>query len=731
MATLGELVVKIGANVGAFNKGMNDTTKTMNKWQKQAERSMGPVMNQIERGLKIIGTAAIAGFAAATTASVRGASSLEGYRNTLNVVMKDQEKAAKTMAWAIEFANKTPFQTNSIVEATVRLTAYGLEAQKVMPQIGDMAAVMNKDIMQAVEAVADAQTGELERLKEFGITKAMIIDQANKTMRGIEVVNQKGQIVDQENFNKALFSLMDERFKGGMEIQASSFKGLWSTVAGVFSTTLSTMAGITATGEVKIGGFFESLKNKMQLVVDKLYEWQENGKLEEWSEKAQTALTNFFNVAEKVFGFLVDTGKFIYDNWNFIMPILAGVLAGFMAFKTAEAVINGVRAAQTALNLVMGLNPIGLLVFGIAALVTAGVLLYKNWDTIKAKAQELWTKLKQTFDDIKASVGNLWVEAKQWGMNIIEGLWNGINSKAQWIKDKVTGFVSGIGSTIKDFFGISSPSTLMALYGKYIIEGLSEGINKNADKVKSAADNMSTAITQALDKIKDNLSLAASIADAKFALISARMTEGKDKSKLLTAEYEMLTTKMKIQNDIVSMVTKSYNDMVAAKGEAALESQKLYLELLKETKAQEDLQRAIQATNATQKNMSLSDMKKISDSAKNSGTKYYSNSLALAKSNPAYSKTVQALTDFGMGLTEAIERTRQRLGAAALPSFGNGGTVPGPIGSPQIIKAHGGEIVLPTHKKKMASDVTVNIYGNDPYTIGQQVVRVLREQGVT
>lgn len=33
-----------------------------------------------------------------------------------------------------------------------------------MTQIGDMAGVMNKDIMQAVEAVADAQTGELERL---------------------------------------------------------------------------------------------------------------------------------------------------------------------------------------------------------------------------------------------------------------------------------------------------------------------------------------------------------------------------------------------------------------------------------------------------------------------------------------------------------------------------------------------------------------------------------------
>lgn len=96
--------------------------------------------------------------------ALESASGLESYRSTLNVVMKDQKKAAETMAWAVDFANRTPFETDSVVEATVRLQSYGIEAQKVMTQIGDMAGVMNKDLMQAVEAVADAQTGEVERL---------------------------------------------------------------------------------------------------------------------------------------------------------------------------------------------------------------------------------------------------------------------------------------------------------------------------------------------------------------------------------------------------------------------------------------------------------------------------------------------------------------------------------------------------------------------------------------
>lgn len=78
--------------------------------------------------------------------------------------MKDQKKAAEYFKWAVDFANKTPYETDEIVEATVKLTSYGVEAKKTLPLIGDMASVMGKSVDQAVEAIADAQTGELERL---------------------------------------------------------------------------------------------------------------------------------------------------------------------------------------------------------------------------------------------------------------------------------------------------------------------------------------------------------------------------------------------------------------------------------------------------------------------------------------------------------------------------------------------------------------------------------------
>lgn len=196
------------------------------------------------------------GINAAKDSTIGANAAMEQYQNTLAVVLKDSKKAAETLAWAEKFAAKTPFEIPDVVEATVRLESYGLSAQKVLQTTGDMAAVMGKPLMQAVEAVADAQTGELERLKEFGITKDMLIEKSAE-MGKKEVVNAKGQITDMEAFNEALFALMEERYKGGMEIQSKTFNGMISNVkdsVGTIARELSKQ-------------MFEGLKKRLESIV--------------------------------------------------------------------------------------------------------------------------------------------------------------------------------------------------------------------------------------------------------------------------------------------------------------------------------------------------------------------------------------------------------------------------------------------------------------------------------
>ena len=305
-------IVRGGADFSEIEKKMKALTKNLSSTSKSLGKMGSSLTSKLTMPL-IKATAAIAtGIGALSVAGVTGAAELEAYRNTLNTVMKDTKKAGETMAWAVDFANKTPFETNDIVEATVRLTAYGLKAEKVMPSIGDMASVMNTDIMQAVEAVADAQTGELERLKEFGITKKMIIEHGNKVMKGVQLVNAKGQIVDQEKFNEVLFNLMEERFKGGMEVQANSFNGLMSTMKGTFKNAFTSMVGISETGEVEIGGVFDTLKKKLKLFTDKIETLKKDGTLKKWANDIREAFNKLAKVMEEsILPVLKDIIKFV------------------------------------------------------------------------------------------------------------------------------------------------------------------------------------------------------------------------------------------------------------------------------------------------------------------------------------------------------------------------------------------------------------------------------------
>lgn len=425
-----------------FKTKMRKTNKDWDKFQAQSRKSK-KAMTDFEKASKRAGdgvkslTKTVAGGAFAlagisTAAGVFGkgineASDLEGYRNTLDIVMKDTKKAAQTMRWAVNFANKTPFKTGAVVEATAKLQAYGVTAKKVLPAIGNMAGTMNKDLDQAVEAIADAQTGELERLKEFGITKQMIIDEGNRIMRGKEIVNQKGQITDQEAFNKALFSLMDERFKGGMQKQAASFKGIMSTISGVFSTSLAEMAGISAEGSIRAGSLFDTIKKKAKEAGDTLQKWQSDGTLKQIGNDFTTA----FNIAVKAGGGFVSLLKFMKKHSNVLIPVLGGVTAAITAFKVINTVnmlmtvwkasTISATIAQHGLNAALRANPIGLVITAIGLLVAAGIYLYRNWDTVREKTESVWRSITNS---IKSGVntGIKYINMLIDGLNVIPGV---------------------------------------------------------------------------------------------------------------------------------------------------------------------------------------------------------------------------------------------------------------------------------------------------------------------
>lgn len=454
--------------------------------------------------------------------ALESASSLEGYRSTLNVVMKDQKKAAQMMAWAVDFANKTPFETDSIVEATVRLQSYGIDAQKTMTKIGDMAGVMNKDIMQAVEAVADAQTGELERLKEFGITKAMIEAKGAELYKNQTIINNKGQIVDQEKFNDALFALMEDRFKGGMEIQAKSYKGIMSTITGVWKTGLANMAGISGTGEIIEGSAFDAAKEGLSWVATKMQNMANAGTFEQIGRKiggvVQTGVkygTKVISVAKKIKDSVADTAKTIAARLEPMRPLFDGIAE--KATSLGRKITDGfTRAGPQIKTLAETYIPPAIEMVGKLADAALNVadFVVNNWSSISPIIKGVAT----SFVAFKAMSGVTSLIGKAKGLIDI---FKTVKSIAG-----VAGKIKALGAAFKGFSGIAtlltSPIGQIALVLGAVVTACIL-IYKNADKIKAAFSKMGDWIIAKVQPVVSFLNNLSSSVSAVFQEMGTRI----------------------------------------------------------------------------------------------------------------------------------------------------------------------------------------------------------------
>ena len=136
----------------------------------------------------------------------------------------------KTWDWAINFAAKTPFQINEIVEGLARLKAFNIEPFTSLPIIGDLAGAMGRNVNDAVQAVADAIQGRWEMLKmQLGMSRETVEDWARRH-RMPSAFSKAGEIVNRPLAIKELMGAMAERGAGGMARMMDTIAGKWSNL---------------------------------------------------------------------------------------------------------------------------------------------------------------------------------------------------------------------------------------------------------------------------------------------------------------------------------------------------------------------------------------------------------------------------------------------------------------------------------------------------------------------
>ena len=100
----------------------------------------------------------------------------------------------------------------------------------------------------------------------------------------------------------------------------------------------------------------------------------------------------------------------------------------------------------------------------VAAVIAIGVLLYKNWDTIKAKALELKQKVSEAFNNLKTTVTAVWNAIKTVAMTVWDAIKNAVMQRVNAMKIAVTTAINAI----KTIMGIYRKRNITKVSNRFV-----------------------------------------------------------------------------------------------------------------------------------------------------------------------------------------------------------------------------------------------------------------------
>jgi len=299
------------------------------------------------------------------------AASFETLESTLKTLEGSSSKARSSMNWITDFAAKTPYDLEQVTKSFVKLRAYGLDPTNGLLQtLGDTSAAMGKDVMDAVEAIADAITGENERLKEFNIRASKSggeITYAYTNKAG----KQKTAVVDGSDraaIEATLKTIWNEKFAGAMRERSRTWIGMTSNMSDHWNKFALLVMN---------NGLFDWMKGKLGGLLDKIDQMAADGSLDivakQWGANIQAFASDVW-----------DAGSTIFTTTKNIIETFGGI-------ENAIYILAGLSLApliSSVLALGVALGPIGWTLAGISALVTGITYAFKNWDKISEYLRE-------------------------------------------------------------------------------------------------------------------------------------------------------------------------------------------------------------------------------------------------------------------------------------------------------------------------------------------------------
>ena len=356
---------------------------------------------------------------------------------------------------------------------------------------------------------------------------------------GIEVTNADGSMKDsvtvQRELHDAFGTLSEsEQIAAASAIFGKNQMSKWLALINTapadveeLNAALEQEGTTTDMANAMMGGFggsIEKLKSSLDVLMTSLGQLMAQY-LTPVIEKVQSVIDNFMALDDETKDHIIKIAGIVAAVGP-VLLIIGKVVSGIGSIiSIASALIAAISAISAPVLIVIGV---------ITALIAIGVLLYKNWDTIKEKASELWENLKQKFeiiklaftmtcDAIKTKITETFTAIKDKIANSQIGqaaskVWDAMKKTASDSFSAIKKAYDDHGGGLKG--AVSATMEAIKQYysaGYHFIDNLTGGkLTAIKDKVSSTFDSIKDKIRSAIDTIKGMFNFNWSLPDIRL-----------------------------------------------------------------------------------------------------------------------------------------------------------------------------------------------------------------------
>ncbi|HHV98606.1 MAG TPA: tape measure protein [Clostridiaceae bacterium] len=320
--TVGQVVAKLGLDNKEYEKGLK-------KAEVQGEKAGSKIGSLFKNVFSVtlgmgVFEALKKGFKSTVGAAIDFNSMLQTAQIGFTTMLGSAEKAQAFLDNMADFAAKTPFEYEDLLEASKRMLAYGYSAENVLPTlqaVGDAAAALGtggEGIDRIVLALGQMQAKgkvsaeEMLQLTEVGIPAwQMLAEAMGTTVPELQKMVSKGLIPGYKAV-EMLTAGMNKRFGGMMASMENTWQGVTSSIKDIWRMTVGTLTqslfgGLNAI-LIKVRDFLQQFYNMLQSVMGKKATQATSGFVQSTEEQA-TAMTSVGDAAEEGFGTVGKAGK--------------------------------------------------------------------------------------------------------------------------------------------------------------------------------------------------------------------------------------------------------------------------------------------------------------------------------------------------------------------------------------------------------------------------------------